>query len=330
MGEHYRIRKSPSAKKRLKLCHQLVCNVATGEFSEVSNADGTVCNDQKSYTSNDKCQSGICKGTPINPCDPDGDGIITDKFKDSNFLAAAGATLGGASGSAYITLQDALKATSLDVGVNGIEDISGIECFSNLKDLILSNNYISDLTPLKNLTNLVYLDLWNNKISNVTPLAGLTKLQELTIGYQKELAVISDITPLAGLTNLTRLELPDNEISDITPLAGLANLKYLTLTKNKISDIAPLADLNKLEFLYLDKNQISDVTSLGGLINLYILSLKSNLIQDITALINNPGIGNLEIGLIDYVCLLGNPQISQSQMNALANKGVDIICQGSI
>ncbi|HIH23071.1 TPA: leucine-rich repeat domain-containing protein, partial [Candidatus Micrarchaeota archaeon] len=327
-------------------------------------------------------------------CDQDGDGIITDNFKNYYFLIAIRNAL-GKKFNADITLQDVLKTTSLNLSSSGLQslpNILGIECFTELtvldlsinseisditplagltkltyldlsftgisnnlaplknlinlttlylfasgisdvtslagltklQDLVLSSNNLSDLTPLKDFTNLIYVDFWDNMISDVTPLAGLIKLQELTIGNQKGSEVVSDVTALAGLINLTRLELPNNEISDITPLAGLTNLTHLTLEGNKISDVTPLAALTKLEFLYLDNNQISDVTSFTGLINLWFLELRFNLLYDLTPLLNNPG-----INFGDKACILGNPNVPQSQIKALVNKGVNVICSPS-
>lgn len=331
--------KPPPASKP-KPCKEFVCRTATGKFSEVNKINGTTCDDKNPYTSNDKCSKGICQGTN-DICDPDGDGKITDKFKDANLLAAIKNAL-GKEPTDDITLQDSFKATSLKLYNKGLKDISGIECFTKLTKLDLSLNKISDITPLAGLvnliqltlsnnkisnnlaplaglTNLMHIDLWSNQISDVTPLKGLINLDDLGIGTNK----IIDITPLAGLANLNRLDIRWNEISDLTPLANLTNLTELTLTHNNIPKfgLAPLADLINLKWFYADENQISDVTPLSGLINLVDLSLKSNLIQDITAIINNPG-----IGFGDYVCLLGNTQIPQSQWKALGDKGVDVTC----
>lgn len=160
-------------------------------------------------------------------CDPDGDGIITNKFKDANLLAAIRNALGKGPNE-DITLQDALQTTSLDLLNKGIKDISGIECFTNLTELNLGNNQISDLAPLAGLTNLTDLYLWANQISNLWPLASLTNLALLKLDENQ----ISDLTPLANLTNLTKLWLHSNQISNILPLInnpglGAGDVVYL-------------------------------------------------------------------------------------------------------
>lgn len=46
-------------------CHTWQCNTATGEWRLTGNkVNGTACNDGNSCTTADKCQSGICAGTP--------------------------------------------------------------------------------------------------------------------------------------------------------------------------------------------------------------------------------------------------------------------------
>ena len=260
--------------KRPKLCQQWsICNPATGEFNEVNKANGIICDDKNSSTSNDQCFNGTCKGTNIisSLCDTDGDGIITDKFKDFKFLAAVRKAL-GKEFNADIALQDALKTTFLNVSSSGLEslkNISGLECFVNLTNLDLSSNpKISDITPLTGLIKLTNLDLSFTGISNnLTPLKGLINLTTLYLG----MSGISDVTSLAGLINLKDLILSGNNVSDITPLKNLTNLVYVDFWTNKISDISPLAGLTKLQELTVGGQTglelVSDVTTLAGLTN---------------------------------------------------------------
>ena len=291
-------------------------------------------------------------------CDPDNDGIITNKFTDPNFLNAVKKALGKWPNE-DITPQDAIKLTSLNIWNDNVSNISGIECFVNLNAFYAGDNKIADISPLA-LTNLTELQLWNNQIADISPLAGLTNLIDLFLEENQISDVsslagltnltwldlgsnqIADISPLAGLTNLTSISLLDNQIAnisplagltkltynvdlsinqidDISPLAGLNNLTHLYLNKNQISDVSSLAGLTNLTHLYLDKNQISNISSLAGLIELFHLGIRYNLIKNITPLINNPG---LDGG--DQVWLTGNNQIPVDQINQLKAKGVTV------
>jgi len=112
----------------------------------------------------------------------------------------------------------------------------------------------------------------------------------------------SHIYYLDGLecfTNLAILGLNFNPIEDISPLAGLTNLIYLNLYGDKVSDLSPLANLPLIKKL----------------------SLGYNLISDISVLLNNPGIGSG-----DVICLDGNDQIPQWQLDGLEEKDVMVTC----
>ncbi|WP_017209355.1 leucine-rich repeat protein [Clostridium beijerinckii] len=105
---------------------------------------------------------------------------------------------------------DVEKITSLVVPDKQIEDISGIENLSNLKELYLTGTNVSDISKLKGLTNLQQLSLTGTNVR--------------------------DISTLKELTNLKRLYLAFTEINDISDLKGLINLQELELTAVKISD----------------------------------------------------------------------------------------------
>ena len=98
------------------------------------------------------------------------------------------------------------------------------------------NANINDLTGLEGATNLRDLRLSHNAITDISPLAGLTNFRVLEIDDNN----ISDISAVAGLTNLGFLSLQDNSISDISAVAGLIHLIDLRLSDNKISDLSPL------------------------------------------------------------------------------------------
>jgi len=137
-----------------------------------------------------------------------------------------------------ITRGDMAKLTNLSVRNKSIQNLSGLECAINLKELRLNNNQISDLCPLSTLTNLKWLYMDNNQISDVRPLANLFNLHTLSLSNNN----VSDIQSLANLVNMEWLDLSNNHISDIGPLANLTNLKWLILNNNQISDISPLVN----------------------------------------------------------------------------------------
>ncbi|WP_448535433.1 leucine-rich repeat domain-containing protein [Pseudothermotoga sp.] len=154
-----------------------------------------------------------------------------------------------------ITRADMARLTSLSVRNKSIQDLSGLECAINLKELRLNNNQISDLRPLSTLTNLKWLYMDNNQISDIRPLANLFNLHTLSLSNNH----VSDIQSLANLVNMEWLDLSNNQIGDISPLASLTNLKWLILNNNQISDISALVrntGLGKGELVELRNNPL--------------------------------------------------------------------------
>ena len=90
---------------------------------------------------------------------------------------------------------------ALDIGHNGVTDLSFLYDLPNLKVLIVVDNKFQDLTPIASLHNLEYLEIFYNDVRDITPLAGLTKLLDLNICFNR----IEDITPLYDMTWLKRL-----------------------------------------------------------------------------------------------------------------------------
>ncbi|WP_152966357.1 leucine-rich repeat domain-containing protein [Ornatilinea apprima] len=117
-----------------------------------------------------------------------------------------------------------------------IKDLNGLENFTNLEILDLSNHVVTDISPLAGLTKLTTLSLAGNPVADVTPLAGLTDLQFLILsGSQAQ-----EYSALSNLINLQVLMLDHSTISDLTPLAGLTNLRQLYLANSSIEDLSPL------------------------------------------------------------------------------------------
>lgn len=163
-------------------------------------------------------------------------------------------------------------ATSLIAVGMGIEDISGLDKFTALKTLVLSDNKISDLAPISGLTGLEALDLYGNEISDVSQLKALTALRSLSLLDNS----ISDLEPLRGMSELRELHLSFNEISDIEPLVSLQKLEELDLDGNRLTDITELAFLTNLKNLSLENNDIRDLAPLYTLKNLETLYLRGN------------------------------------------------------
>ena len=126
---------------------------------------------------------------------------------------------------------------------------------------------LSEFTPITNLdgleafTNLESLDLSQNAVTDISPLAGLTKLTALSLAGNP----VTDVAPLAKLTNLKLLILSNCQAQDYSALSNLINLQVLWLDNSTISDVSSLASLTNLQTLYLDKSSVEDYSSLENI-----------------------------------------------------------------
>ena len=147
-----------------------------------------------------------------------------------------------------ITLAEAQAVTRLNLsnelqsyisGETPIKGLSGLEAFSTLKSLDLSQNAVSDISPLAGLTKLTLLSLAGNPVADVSPLAELTNLKLLMLSGSQA----PEYSALASLVNLQVLMLDNSTISDLSPLAGLTNLRQLHLANTSVEDLAPLESI---------------------------------------------------------------------------------------
>ncbi len=115
---------------------------------------------------------------------------------------------------------------------------------------------ITDISGLENFTNLEILDLSNHAVTDISPLQGLTKLTTLSLAGNP----VADISPLAWLTNLKLLILSGSQAQEYTALANLVDLQVLLLDNSTISDLSPLAELTNLRQLYLAQTSVEDMS----------------------------------------------------------------------
>jgi Leucine-rich repeat (LRR) protein len=84
-------------------------------------------------------------------------------------------TLAEAKGVTRMDLTDSLQRQLSEF--TPITNLDGLEAFTNLESLDLSQNAVSDISPLAGLTKLTVLSLAGNPVTDVAPLAKLTNLK---------------------------------------------------------------------------------------------------------------------------------------------------------
>jgi len=136
-----------------------------------------------------------------------------------------------------------------------LQSLMGIEKFTDLEWLRITNSKIFDLRILENLTSLRKINVMGNSIACMDGLENLVNLEHLNLGENK----ISEIKNISRLQSLRTLNLCENAIikkdgrriftcKEMTELIkkDLPNLEYLNLFRN------PLMDKWNLEMLNID------------------------------------------------------------------------------
>ena len=191
-----------------------------------------------------------------------------------------------------ITENFAASITHLNLRGYGLNDLTGIEAFSNLTVLDLSDNYIYDLSDIALLTSLESLDLSNNSVKDISKLESLTNLQNLDLSYN----LLSDFSGLFDLTSLVYLDVSSNLITSIDGINDLVDLKHLNISNNTIEsgDLSALEGMNSLEELYVNNCNLNNVSGITSE-KLIVLNVSNNYITDISML----SLKNLKYGFFD-------------------------------
>lgn len=185
----------------------------------------------------------------------------------------------------YINLITSLKGLdscsnleSVDLSFNEIRVIScEVEKLRNLKELYLANNKIKAIECVNSLDNLTLLELGSNRIRKIENLEGMCSLESLWLGRNK----ITEVTGLESLYRLQKLDIQSNRLTSLgNGLSGLINLQELYLAHNGLSDTKGLESLINLTTLDLTHNQVSKLDGLESLVSLEELWISENSIED--------------------------------------------------
>jgi hypothetical protein len=151
-----------------------------------------------------------------------------------------------------ITQQEALAVYKMSLGAGDIVDVTGIEYFTNLTWLDISDNLLTSL-DVSSLTNLKRLSC------NWTPVTTITlndQLEELT-------CLMDEIETLdvSHCPNLRKLSCSHNHISELD-VAGLNLLETLYCSNNEIS-VLNVSNMPQLNSLDCANNNVSELDVAG-------------------------------------------------------------------
>ena len=194
--------------------------------------------------------------------------IIGDNFIVSAEFAELFNNIGGQStvGNNQILKKDAESIMELDLSdpvggsnIGYLDDLSGIENFTNLRRLTIDRQSLRNIDLSKN-KKLEYIHIWNNKLISIN-LDGLENLETLELNGNKLESINLSDSPY-----ITHLRLAQNFFSSYD-LSSTPRVDYLVLKSNPLTQLSNLNDLTLLRFLYMESTDLSslDVSQLPSL-----------------------------------------------------------------
>lgn len=201
----------------------------------------------------------------------------------------------------------------------GLTDITCLQEYIHLQNVVLSHNLLTDLSPLGCMPYLVFLDVSHNELTTVLDFKPPLGLRDVIMSHNK----IEVLPDLSAHHCLTRLTLDYNSISEIQGLSSCHRLTHLSLMNNNISRIANLDNL-PLKSLDLSNNNIKKIENLETLKYLEKINLSRNSIRSMKGLQNHNLLQEIdleenqvidiaevryirELNLLRNLNLLGNP-----------------------
>ncbi len=221
----------------------------------------------------------------------------------------------------------------IDFSNKGITDISGIENFTQIIGLYITNNKLQQLPNISSLTNLEILYCDSNQLAQLPDLSSLTKLRVLFCS-DNQLAILPNLTGLTQLQNIycfnnKLTQLPalstlsqlqnlfcyDNQLTQLPDLSNLPNLLSINFLNNKVTSLPALptqlttiigynnlittlpdlSNLTQLTGINLNNNKISSISNLNTFTALVRLNLDSNQLTSIPDLSSLTALNNLSL-----------------------------------
>lgn len=187
---------------------------------------------------------------------------------------------------------DVENLKSLTIDQKSIKSADGLQYFTGLKTLELTNCKLTDIDFISKLHNLEKVDLSFNEISDISPLEGLRNINDLNISNNE----VEDLSPVYSLKNLVSLNAGHNDIGKInSKIRELSELKLLDLSANRLNDMGVFSGMKGISELTLSGNHIFEVKPLDNMVSLKKLKLNGNSIEKVTNFGQLPQIEELDI-----------------------------------
>ncbi|SPQ93245.1 unnamed protein product (mitochondrion) [Plasmodiophora brassicae] len=187
------------------------------------------------------------------------------------------------------SVPEAGTVSALNLSMNRIVDVMGLEAFLDVAFVDLGYNRISKFNLLVKKPRLTILYLNNNRISDASGVARLLSLTKIRLQQN----CIENIAELPR--SLTSLDVSGNRLRSVSFARQLGQLVWFSADNNDIEDVQPISLCCQLEDLQLGRNRIARAACLSSLTMLTCLSLSGNRIRKLQDLPTLPLLQELHI-----------------------------------
>jgi Leucine-rich repeat (LRR) protein len=164
-----------------------------------------------------------------------------------------------------LIVSEAAKIMGRFACVDGeIENVSGIEYFTNISELILYGNRIDEIPSLSGLKSLTNIDIANNDLERMPDISGLSNLRNLAVQRNH----ISRLPRLDGFPNMESLIVHNNDIQELPDFSKMTKLTHFNVAHNHLSYLPNLDKLTQLQSFFCQANDIVDLPDLKPLTKL--------------------------------------------------------------
>jgi len=177
----------------------------------------------------------------------------------------------------------------------GIQNADGIQYFTNIKRIRLSNNAIRQLPDLFRLENLEVLEINDNQIDYLPDLSYLTKLKTLVINRNH----IQNLSTISSLTGLEELYTHSNPLKKLPDISRLINLRKIHLAYCELDELPDLSHLQQLVELVCYKNNLTVLPDLTNLLSLKYLDAGYNQLKQFPEFSSDPVIETIYLNSND-------------------------------
>eukprot|EP00002_Diphylleia_rotans_P023357 TRINITY_DN4594_c0_g1_i2.p1 TRINITY_DN4594_c0_g1~~TRINITY_DN4594_c0_g1_i2.p1 ORF type:complete len:1373 (+),score=262.27 TRINITY_DN4594_c0_g1_i2:168-4286(+) len=165
---------------------------------------------------------------------------------------------------------------TIDLGLEGLDQISELHRFQELRSLHLNSNNISQLSGLDGCRRLETLQIKDNKLASLDGLYQLTNLMDLVIDGNS----IVRLDGIQGCKNLRSISASHNKLSSLKGLEYCSRLEKLNASNNQLSTLSGLEYHSFLQSLDVSHNNLQDLDQLSYCRSLSVLVAGHNKLAD--------------------------------------------------